>query len=82
MKNLIKKTTATFILLTVFTISAFADGPTQCPPPPPPCGNMQCPAACLLDDRSTVDSKNGKDQESDDLTSIILRIFKKIGFLF
>lgn len=76
MKNLIKKTIATFILLTVFTISALAECPTSSPPP---CGDMQCP--CLFDG-STPDAKNDKDQDSDDLSSFIIKMFEKIGFLF
>ncbi len=78
MKNLIKKSIATFILLTVFTISALA----ECPAPPPPCGDMQCPAPCLFDGATTPEAKNDKDQESGDLSSIIIEMFEKIGFLF
>lgn len=75
MKNLIKKSIAAFILLTVFAISALPN----CTVTPPPCGNMQCPC---LSNGLTSDAKNYKDQESDDLSSFIIKMFEKIGFLF
>ncbi len=78
MKNLIKKTIATFILMTALTGSALA----ECPTPPPPCGNMQCPAPCLFEGSTTPDAKSDKDQESVDLSNIIKKMFEKIGFLF
>ena len=37
MKNLVKKTIATFILLTCLSLNAFADGEMQCPKAAAPC---------------------------------------------
>lgn len=76
MKNLIKKSIAMFILLTVFTISALPN----CTVPPPPCGHMQCP--CVYNGLTTPEAVNDKDQESDGLNTFILKLFEKIDFLF
>ena len=77
MKNLIKKTIATFILLTILSVSAFAEGETT-PPPRPTCGDMQCPRPLSGDD-STSDTK---DQDLEDLSSFIIKMLEQVGFFF
>jgi hypothetical protein len=71
MKNLVKNTIATLILLTCVSLNVFADGEMQCP---------KTAAPCLFD--STTNTKIDKKQELDFVNEIIIKMFSKFRFLF
>lgn len=74
MKNLVKNTIATLILLTCVSLNIFADGEMQCP---------RTAAPCLFDSTTnTTNTKIDKNQELDFVNEIIIKMFSKFRFLF